>query len=158
MSRRNTSHHDSSHLKGVVIAILPWDHYFENILPPEAHGVVVVMKDTCGDVFSYQVNGPDAVFLGYDDFHDPAYEALEETAAFAPFRRLNFSNNHKHCFYDIHIYPSLELENDYRTTKPILYAVLVMGVFFVTAMVFVTYDYLVQVRQAKVMLAAKKSK
>lgn len=153
----NDTHHDSSHIMGAVIAVLPWDHYFENILPPEAHGIIVVMKDTCGDVFSYQVDGAHAIFLGYEDFHDPEYAHLEESSLFAPFQRLNYSEAHTHCEYDIHVFPTLELENDYRTNKPIYYSLLVMGVFFVTAMVFVVYDYLVQVRQAKVMLVAKKS-
>ncbi|CAB9497225.1 Receptor-type guanylate cyclase gcy [Seminavis robusta] len=152
-----THRRDASHIMGVAIAILPWDHYFENILPSEAHGVIIVMKDTCGGEFSYQVNGAEAIFLGYGDFHDPAYTHLEEQALFAPFQRLNFSEAHTHCEYDLHIYPSLELEEDYRTSKPIVYAFLVVGVFLVTAMVFVLYDYLVQLRQNKVSLAAKKS-
>jgi hypothetical protein len=61
----NETHRDESHIKGVAVAILPWDHYYENILPPEAHGIHVVMKDTCGDAFTYLVNGPNATFLGY---------------------------------------------------------------------------------------------
>lgn len=150
------SNRDSSHIKGVAIAILPWDHYYQNILPPDAHGIIVVMEDTCGDVFSYEVNGPDAIFLGYGDFHDPTYEHLVEVTLFAPFE-LNFSETHSNCKYDLHIYPSQELEEDYRTNKPIFYSVLVVAVFFVTAMVFVLYDYYVQTRQNKVMLAAKKS-
>lgn len=59
------THRDSSHVMGAAIAILPWDHYFENILPPEAHGIHVVMKDTCGDQFTYLVNGAEAIFVGY---------------------------------------------------------------------------------------------
>jgi hypothetical protein len=154
----NETHRDSSHIMGVAIAILPWDHYYENILPPEAHGIVVVMRDTCGDQFSYQVNGAHAIFLGYGDFHDPAYDYLVEVSPFAPFERRNFSDTHEHCEYDLHIYPSSELEEDYRTNKPILYAFLVVSVFFVTAMVFTVYDIMVQRRQKKVALAAKKSK
>lgn len=56
---------DPNHIVGVVIAVLPWDHYYENILPEEAHGIQVVMEDSCGDQFTYIVDGPVAEFLGY---------------------------------------------------------------------------------------------
>ena len=153
----NKSHHDSSHIMAAVIAILPWDHYFENILPPEAHGIHVVMQDTCGDQFTYLVNGPEAIFLEYGDLHDPKYTYLEEKTLFAPFSKLNFSDTHEHCEYDIKIYPSWDLESDYRTDHPILYTVLVICVFLATTMVFVLYDFFVTTRQNKVMLAAKRS-
>jgi hypothetical protein len=151
----NKTHRDSSHIMGVVIAILPWNHYLENILSPKAHGIVVVLKSTCGDQFSYQLNGAESIFLGYGDFHDPSYDYLVKVS---PFSRLNFSDTHDHCVYDLHIYPSYELEEDYRTMNPILYACSVVAVFLVTATVFVVYDLLVQRRQEKVSLAAKKSK
>ena len=154
----NKTNQDHTHIVGVVVAILPWDHYYENILPPEAHGMIVKMESTCGDVMSYVINGPNAEFLGYGDFSDPKYHHLEESTLFAPFNNTTVSQKHNHCEYDIHIYPSWDLEQDYRTNHPVLYAVLVMGVFFMTTMVFVLYDYLVTMRQNKVMLAAKKSK
>ena len=154
----NNTNRDSSHIMGVVIALLPWDHYYEKILPPEARGIVVVMRDTCGDELSYQVNGAEAVFLGFGDFHDPAYDHLVQVSPFDPFERLNFSIAHNHCEYDLHIYPSSELEDVYTTNQPVLYAFLVMAVFFITALVFTAYDIMVQRRQAKVSLAAKKSK
>jgi len=154
----NETNRDASHVKGVVVAILPWDHYYENILPPEAHGIVVVMRDTCGGEFSYQVNGKHVEFLGYGDFHDPSYAHLEESTEFLPFERLNFSDTHDHCEYNTYIFPSVELESDYRTGKPIIYSVLVVMVFAVTAGVFFLYDLLVTIRQQRVMLAAKKSK
>jgi hypothetical protein len=142
---------------GVVIAIIGWDRNFQNLLPPKAHGIIIVMRDTCGDEFTYQVNGADAIFLGYGDYHDPKYAYLEHLDAFDVLQKLKKSENHLHCEYFMHIFPSDELRNDYVTSKPAIYTAVVMLVFFATVAVFVLYDYLVNVRQAKVMLAAKKS-
>lgn len=149
--------HTEADILGSLVAVIGWDYYFKNLLPPEAHGVIVVMKDTCGDMFSYQINGMEAVFLGYGDHQEPAYSHLEEASLFDPLTRLEVSEEHLHCEYDMHIYPSKELEDDYMTNKPIIYTVVVISVFLCTVMVFVLYDFLVQLRQDKVMLAAKKS-
>ena len=150
-------HHSEADILGVVTAIIGWDHYFENLLPPEAHGIVVVMKDTCGDVFSYQINGAEAVFLGYEDYHETKYTHLEEKSFFDPLHKLEVSDTHEHCEYDLFIYPSQELEDDYTTNKPIIYTVVVLSVFITTVLVFVLYDYFVAARNKKVTLAAKKS-
>ena len=115
------------------------------------------MESDCGDSFTYEVNGPEAIFVGYGDHHDRDYSHLMEQTLFAPFERLNFSDTHDHCEYDLHIYPSWELEEHYRTNHPELYTALVISVFLGTSLVFILYDYLVTVRQNKVMLEAKKT-
>ncbi|CAB9500133.1 Receptor-type guanylate cyclase gcy [Seminavis robusta] len=146
-----------SAMLGVIVAVIGWDHMFRNLLPPEAHGIIVVMKDTCGDMFSYQIDGADAIFLGHGDHHETKYSHLEESTPFDALHKLEVSETHEHCEYDLHIFPSQELEDDYRTSKPIIYTIVVMSVFFTTVLVFVLYDWLVKLRQEKVMLAAKKS-
>jgi len=147
----------SQDMLGVLVAVIGWDHYFENLLPPEAHGITVVMKDTCGDEFSYQINGAHAHFLGYGDHHERKYSHLEEASPFDVLHQLENSKFHTHCEYEMHIYPTQELQDDYTTNKPIVYTVVVLSVFLVTVGVFVLYDFMVTMRQDKVMLAAQKS-
>ena len=118
----------------------------------------MVMRDTCGDAFTYLINGAESIFVGYGDHHVPEYSHLEEMSPFAPWEsNLTFSDKHEHCEYDMHIFPTWDLESDYRTNHPIQYTFLVLAVFVGTTSVFVLYDYLVTRRQRKVMLAAKKS-
>ena len=120
--------HREADILGVVTAIIGWDHYFENLLPPEAHGIVVVMKDTCGGQFSYQINGGEAVFLGYGDHHETKYTHLEEMSFFDPLYKLEASDSFEHCEYDIFIYPSQEMEDDFNTARPIIYTIVVRWV------------------------------
>lgn len=144
-------------LVGFVVAILPWDSYFANILHDGINGVVVVLHSSCGEHYTYQLNGPEAVFLGKGDFHDHRYDALEVNTEFAPFMQHNFSETHEHCEYDIRVYPTKELESEYTTNKPIVYTTVVMLVFVFTAMIFIMYDVFVQRRQNLVMATAKRT-
>jgi hypothetical protein len=144
-------------LVGFVVAILPWDSYFTNILPEGVDGMVVVLHDTCGDHYTYQLDGPKAIFLGEGDLHDTRYDYLEVDTEFASFLQHNFSDTHEHCEYDLRIFPTKEMEDVYTSNKPILYTLVVVLVFVFTAMVFVLYDCLVQRRQDKVMATAKRT-
>jgi len=149
--------HDRDDLAGFILAILPWDTYFSNLLVEGVNGVIVVLHDTCGYTFTYQINGPEAVYLGEGDLHEHKYDHLEIDVEFAPFLKHNFSDVHEHCEYDLRIFPSSELEEKFRTIKPGLYAGVVVLVFLFTASVFVLYDFLVQKRQDKVMATAKRT-
>jgi hypothetical protein len=67
--------------------------------------MVVVLHSTCGDHYTYQLDGPD-IFLGEGDLHDTSYDYMEVDTEFAPFMQHNFSDTREHCEYDIRIYPS----------------------------------------------------
>ena len=148
---------DRNHIVGVVFAMIPWDHYYENILTKDVNGIMVIMESSCEDQMTYLVNGPEVEFLGYGDLHDRKYDSLVEKTSFETSLEHNYSNAYEYCEYDLHIYPSHDLEEDYRTNHPIFYAILVFLVFVATAMVFILYDFYVTMRQNKVMLAAKRS-
>ncbi|CAB9527346.1 Receptor-type guanylate cyclase gcy [Seminavis robusta] len=139
-------------------AVLAWDKYFSYIMPEDAIGLVIVVKDTCGDEFTYQVDGPTATFLGNGDLHDPNYNYLEQTSPFVPFIQWNFTaETHEHCEYHMYIYPSETLHDKYLTSKPAMYTAVVVLVFVLTTMVFVMYDFFVQLRNRKVVAKAKRS-
>jgi hypothetical protein len=52
-------------LVGFVVAILPWDSYFTNVLPGS---MVVVLQQWWH--YTYQLDGPDAIFSEVSDFAD----------------------------------------------------------------------------------------
>jgi hypothetical protein len=145
---------------GAVVAVLPWDIYFQNLLHDGANGLVCVVRDTCGDVFSYRIDGPRATFLGNGDHHDSEYNSLEFAVPFAPFVDFSDADDDSvdaHCEYSLHIYPTQDLEDEYHTNRPAVFTSVVVLVFLFTSLVFMTYDFLVQRRQVKVHTAAVKS-
>jgi hypothetical protein len=48
---------DTSEVVGYIIAIIPWDLYFANLLPNGAKGIACVASNTCGQSFTYFLDG-----------------------------------------------------------------------------------------------------
>ncbi len=144
-------------LVGFLVVVLPWDTYFTDILQEGVDGIVVVLHSTCGDHYTYQLNGPEATFLGKGDLHDTSYDHMEVVTEFTPFTQHNVSDTNEYCEYDIRIYPSKMMEDSYTSKKPVIYTIVVVLVFIFTAMLFILYDYLVQIRHRKVMMTAERT-
>jgi hypothetical protein len=51
------AYNDSSDIVGTVDALVPWDHYFANLLPEGVKGITGVLGNTCGRSFTYYLNG-----------------------------------------------------------------------------------------------------
>jgi hypothetical protein len=148
---------DRDSLVGFLVAILPWDSYFSNLLPQGVNGIVVVLHNTCGNHFTYKINGPEAIYMGVGDLHDTGYDHMEIDTLFAPFLDHSFSDTYDHCEYDLRVFPSAELESEYTSNKPLIYTLVVLAVFCFTAMVFAAYDHAVNTRQDVVMAKAKRT-
>jgi CHASE domain len=149
--------HDNDDLVGFLAAVVSWDVFFSNILRNEPHGIVVVVQNSCGDNFTYQINGPQATFLGTKDMHHRNFGHLGVSAPFASFMQHDFADADEHCVYDLRIYPSSEMEDEYMTNRPIWFALVVVLIFGCTALVFLLFDFVVALRQHKVMAKAKRT-
>jgi hypothetical protein len=62
-----------------------------------------------------------------------------------------------HCEYSITVYPSEDYKEDYQSTDPWSFALIIVLVFVLTSGVFVIYDYVVTRRQRKVNMVAVQS-
>ena len=139
---------EDSPLVGVLTAILPWHNNFLNLVPNGINGLQVVVRNTCDQEFTYQVNGPNVEYLGIGDLHDPTYDDLEVSAPYEAFTSTTF------CQFSLHIYPSNEFRAEYISNMPKIYTGAVVLIFVLTAFVFILYDCLVERRQQKVMTSA----
>ena len=141
-----------------------WEAFLERILPPNADGIYVVIDNAapCNQVFTFQIYGDNAVFVGDGDLHETEFDSLEESFLFGsqlmePISSPTYVGRPLYddfCPYTFHIYPSKEMENRYVTSKPIIYTVVVCLVFVFSSLVFLTYDWLVERRQQVVMTSA----
>jgi hypothetical protein len=48
---------DASEIVGLISALLPWDRYFANLLPIGVKGITGVLENTCGQSFTYFIDG-----------------------------------------------------------------------------------------------------
>ena len=141
---------------GTVISVIPWDTYFQGLLHEGANSIMCVLKDTCGDVFTYIIDGSESHYIGQGDMHSEEYDYLEHTVPFGPAVNVT-DNQEEHCEYTLHLYPTEEFEEGYQTAKPAVFTIVVVAVFVFTTCVFIFYDYLVTKRQEKVQNHALKS-
>jgi hypothetical protein len=64
---------------GIVATVVPWDLYLSRLLPQGIDGMCVVVENTCGQVLTYEINGPVAVYLGKGDLHQLGYNYLKQS-------------------------------------------------------------------------------
>jgi hypothetical protein len=120
--------------------------------------MVVVLHSTCGDHYTYQLDGPEAIFLGEGDLHDTSYDYMEVDTEFAPFMQHNFSDTKEHCAstISVSILPQM-MEDLFTSNKPVISTLLSLCFCSSSPMVFVFYDHLAEMRHNKVMMTAKRT-
>jgi hypothetical protein len=142
---------DGAELAGVLTAGMPWHSYFQNVIPEGINGIIVVVENTCDQVFSYRIDGPEVTYLGPQDYHDPSHQEYEVEASFTAF------TSTADCVYSFHVYPTEELIETYQTNRPVTFTIAIVLVFLEVIIVFWVYDALVERRQEKVMSSAMRS-
>ena len=126
-----------------VVAVLSyhymWKSLVEDILPSNSHGgVAVVFSEECDDgnegyTFTYQVTGPQAIFLGEGDKHSPRYDNLGTSATIGEY------SSGSSCTKKITVYPSREIEDEYRTNTASVFIGVTIIVFLFTSILFSVY-------------------
>ncbi|CAB9498276.1 Receptor-type guanylate cyclase gcy [Seminavis robusta] len=146
------SFEEDAPIVGTFVAIIPWKTFFDNIVHARAPEVRVVLSNTCNEVFTFSIQGHNAVFLDEEDLHDPTYDSMAQQSPFAEFanpKELLEADLGEHCVYNVHVYPTKDLEDSHLTNDPIWYCLLVLAVFSFTSIIFLLYDMLVQRRQMR---------
>jgi len=105
---------------GYFKAKLPWDTFFQSLLPQGKGGIQVVVKNSCGHAVTYQLDGPIAYVVGDGDIHDQEFEGMGVTEEFDPLQVLK--DRTSGCEYDISIFPTDLYREGYNTNKPALYS------------------------------------
>lgn len=152
----------------VMIAIINWASYFENVLPPSTgsknfRGVVIVLENECDGSYTYEISGEAVSPIGAGDQHNLRFDYLEKSASFEGLLNvadgtkygLNFS--HDFCPYKLRVFPSERHYEAYSTDTPIRITMAVIMCFAITAVIFLCYDYLVEQRQKLVLTKANQS-
>lgn len=138
----------SSKLAGVVVAVLSWGSYFENVLhegSPEVH--VVVSTGECGDLFTLKVLGGAVSFAGEGEKHDRKFNEHGVSSTLGS----------EICTYKMTVYPSQDFVETYNDKEPIYWTLFVVGIILVVLIAFVVYDIFAQKRQFKYLSSAAKS-
>ena len=154
-------------LASVLTAYVYWQSFFTNVLPDNANGIIAVLENTCKQHFTYRIDGKNADYIGAGDLHNTKYDDMMVETGFGAYvgkrniRELDQTLQEvlegAQCYYNVRVYPSQDMEDDYTTMTPIIFTVVVVSVFLFTSLVFITYDRLVAHRHKVVNKTAVKS-
>jgi hypothetical protein len=143
---------------GVLLSVVSWDRYLANLLPEGVNGIVCVLKNSCGQSYTYVVNGNGASYLGEGDFHDPRYRSTEVNIPLFDYLYPNRTSRVRgHCEYRLFVYASSEYQTSTSSNTPVIFTSVVAVTFFLVVVTFVVYDMFVQRRNSKVEDAAIRS-
>jgi class 3 adenylate cyclase len=144
-----------------------WRDLIKNILPPNSKGVIVVFENTCEQVFTYRIDGENAIYVGQGDQHDSKYDYIGTSSTFLELRDHSDSSrgsaytglplSQDFCPMTLRVYPSEVMEDVYLTSDPVIFTTATVLIFVFTSMVFFLYDWMVERRQKKVMSTAMQS-
>eukprot|EP00531_Pseudo-nitzschia_arenysensis_P017059 CAMPEP_0116128232 /NCGR_PEP_ID=MMETSP0329-20121206/7251_1 /TAXON_ID=697910 /ORGANISM="Pseudo-nitzschia arenysensis, Strain B593" /LENGTH=1433 /DNA_ID=CAMNT_0003622359 /DNA_START=227 /DNA_END=4528 /DNA_ORIENTATION=- len=143
---------------GFFTAIIPWEAFFVSSSGVTTNDVVVVMKNSCGEVFSLSVTNTGAKVIGEYDGHDKKYDNIKVEHPFA--RNYNredlVDSQDEICVYNMTLYPTRKFEDSARSTRPLLVSLVIILVFIFTSAAFVMFDFIVTKRQNKLLNTAIK--
>jgi hypothetical protein len=155
----------NSTLVGLLNAAVYWRNIIRNSLPTGSNGITVVFNNTCTKSFTYQINGPDVVFVGVNDKHDTKYDHFQVSSKITDLEDYSYTASvysgapisKEYCPYTLHLFPTDEMRSDFITNNGALYAAVTSFVILSLGLVFALYDFKVERRQKKVLSTAIRS-
>lgn len=148
---------------GVFLYVFFWRDLIRDILTSDSNGVIVVFEHACGPSFTYRLDGPKTIYLGGGDLHQPEFDYLKESLTLNEIMRTSDNDRRGESAYtgiplsdtfcqrSIHIYPSNDMQDDFITSDPVIFALAAALIFLFTSAVFVLYDCIVARRQRMVL-------
>ena len=144
-----TSLYNESAILGVVSVSFRVEDFLSGaIAQSSSHSVDVVITNTCGQIFSYHVEGGNAIFVQEGD----ALDSLSSTGDLVI--EQEWGEIRASCFYTTHVYPSSDLRHELITNQPTIDLIVLISICVVTFLGFMGYTVFVEKRQAKLLRAA----
>lgn len=109
-----------------------WRDLIERILPVGNDGLVAVFSNECNQTFTFQIDGPDATYLGSGDRHDSKFDHLVESTLLSSLSRFSAVHdvytgaplNKDFCPYKLQLYASNIMAEAFITSSPMIFAVI----------------------------------
>ena len=139
---------DSKAVVGSVSLVFYWSNFLASLLPGYIKGMVCVLSASTDQVYTYTISGDEVKLMGEGDLHDPNYDEYQKVVE-ARLLLEGMDDAGKFITYTLIMYPSEEFEDQYKTSKDIVYAIGAVLIFLFTAGLFLLYDHLVEDRQQK---------
>lgn len=160
-----TSFLDStSSIVGFIISYLHWESYLQDLVPTGVRGIFLVLRNSCGQSLTYELEDGATVFVGEGDLHEIGelderdfddYEVVINLLPLLNGREISQGQND--CVYQVSVFPSARFWNDYDSDMPYVFAIVVSFTSLLMAIFFFTYDSSVESRTKKIISEAAQS-
>lgn len=150
---------------GYFVSVFTWELFLGDILHTP-YPITSVVENDCGDVYTFEIKGEAVSYVGSGDQHHNKYDHLVKHVPFVNFgldgeteglSRNRLIDGSKLCTYTLRLYPTPAFENVYMTHAPMLFSVGCIGVFMMTTLAFVCWDWNVRTRQKKLAMRVQKT-
>lgn len=90
-----------STIVSIMIVAFAWDAAWRSLLPTGVDGIFAVLRNSCGQAFTYEISGPDALYRGEGDLHDIEYDSYEVVQDLSLHSHAEFESTPGHCYYSM---------------------------------------------------------
>lgn len=91
----------NSPIVGNTGAGIAWDFALRNLLPSTVRGIVVIIENSCDQLFTYNIDGSDAFYQGEGDFHDRKFDHMKVTTHLTLHIPSKWDSSSGHCHYSM---------------------------------------------------------
>lgn len=155
---------EGQEIVGMLTAVFFWETYMQDVFPPNSPPLIAVVENNCGQIYTYQVEGPHATYLGAGDIHDSEFKDMMEISTLFESFSLDESINKYQgvsikdlCAFTLHTFPTQEMKRENLTLRPWIFASVIAGIFLFAMVMIWCYDFHVMRRQELVMTNLKQS-
>jgi CHASE domain len=148
---------DEDNVVAFVSGILAWKTFFDNALPDGPEEVLVVVE-SCSVQSTFLIQGPTATFIGDGSLHNPKYSNMQRSEIFVGSATPDVATEQKgQCQHRVNVFPTERMQSSHVTNKPTCYAVVVIAIFALAALVFHLFAVYVARRQDRTKRQANQS-
>jgi len=126
-----------------VLSVVSWDVFMNELYQEHMNGVFVVLKNSCGQEYTYKMGATGAQALGQGSLQETDYESKMHVTELAP----SLDTQPDFCEYFLNVYPSEELEDRLKSSLPVVLSIAVGLLFLLASAGFYCYDILAVKKQ-----------
>lgn len=122
---------------GTITTTMDWSSYFEDVISTSENGQLVFLNNACFGNHTYLIDGNGVTPLGMGDLGNPDFKKYKKTTQFGSDMRvrdgtpqgIEIDQGPEGCYYELTVYPSDALYNEFHTELPIVVTISIAAVF-----------------------------
>jgi len=146
-----------SDIVAVIGGGVAWDASLNNLIPQDVVGLMVEIYNNCNQSYQFEIDGPDANYLGEELNMENHFAGMELIVDLALHTNPAFLTTPGHCQFSMRIFPGKKFAAMFDSKTPMIFAIVVASTFAMVAIGFLVYDIFVHQRNEKLVAIVARS-